>query len=508
MKKIILTAIAFAALTINVWAQSPEAFKYQAVVRDASQSVLSNQAVGMQFTLLQGSASGTVVYQETFAQTSNAYGLVNLEIGKGTVVSGTFATIDWSAGPYFIETAMDAAGGTSYVVMGTSQLLSSPYALYAKTSGSSTAGPQGPAGADGTPGSAGADGAPQDAAGVTALGFTSGAHTTKYTDAEAVSAVGAHTEDTDTHIDSVGIDALGFSSGAHTTKYTDAEAVTAVGAHTVDNDTQLDAAGVTALGFTSGAHTTKYTDAEAVTAVGAHTAEELPTTGNSGDMNYWNGSAWITLAATPNEGATLQMISGVPTWTGGVAPTPTPSVTSVTGRVWMDRNLGASQVATAKTDPAAAGYLYQWGRGTDGHQIRTSSTRGTSSATDVPGHADFILTGSDWRSTQNDNLWQGVNGTNNPCPAGYRIPTGTEWEAERLTWSTNDLDGAFASLLKIAAGGSRTYNQAALINTVNALLWASTVSTSHADEMYITDGTAYVSSMARGWALSVRCIKD
>jgi hypothetical protein len=126
MKRIILTAIAFAALTINVWGQSPEAFKYQAVVRDASQSVLSNQAVGMQFTLLQGSTSGTVVYQETFASTSNAYGLVNLEIGTGTVVIGTFATIDWSAGPYFIETAMDVSGGSSYAVMGASQLLSSP----------------------------------------------------------------------------------------------------------------------------------------------------------------------------------------------------------------------------------------------------------------------------------------------------------------------------------------------------------------------------------------------
>lgn len=136
MKKIILSVIAIAALTINVWAQSPEAFKYQAVVRDASQNIIPNQAVGMQLTIMQGSTSGTIVYQETFAPTSNSYGLVNLEIGTGTVVSGTFASIDWANGPYFIETAMDATGGTTYIVMGASQLVSVPYALYSKEAGS------------------------------------------------------------------------------------------------------------------------------------------------------------------------------------------------------------------------------------------------------------------------------------------------------------------------------------------------------------------------------------
>lgn len=136
MKKIILSVIAIAALSFSVWAQSPEAFKYQAVVRDASQNVIPNQAVGMQLTIMQGSTSGTVVYQETFAPTSNSYGLVNLEIGTGTVVSGTFASIDWANGPYFIETAMDATGGTTYIVMGTSQLVSVPYALYSKVAGS------------------------------------------------------------------------------------------------------------------------------------------------------------------------------------------------------------------------------------------------------------------------------------------------------------------------------------------------------------------------------------
>jgi hypothetical protein len=158
MKRILLSLVAIATISLSSFGQAPEGFKYQAVVRDAGNLILNNQAVGMQMTIQQGSIGGTTVYQETFSLTTNGYGLVNLEIGSGTVVSGTFATIDWSAGPYFIETAVDVTGGTSYAVMGTSQLMSVPYALYAKTSGNG-AGPQGPAGNDGIDGVDGAIGA-------------------------------------------------------------------------------------------------------------------------------------------------------------------------------------------------------------------------------------------------------------------------------------------------------------------------------------------------------------
>ena len=159
MKRLILSLVAIAIISLSSFGQAPEGFKYQAVVRDAGNTVLNNQAVGMQMTIQQGSIGGVTVYQETFSLTTNAYGLVNLEIGNGTVVSGDFTTIDWSVGSYFIETAVDVTGGTSYAVMGTSQLMSVPYALYAKTSGSSTPGPQGPAGATGAQGPAGNDGA-------------------------------------------------------------------------------------------------------------------------------------------------------------------------------------------------------------------------------------------------------------------------------------------------------------------------------------------------------------
>lgn len=131
MKTKLLTLIVL-AISVASFGQAPEAFKYQAVVRNAGGAIITNQAVGYQLTILQGSPAGTAVYTETFTPTSNNYGLVNLEIGTGNTVDD-FSTIDWANGPYYIETAADLTGGTSYVVMGTSQLVSVPYALYAKT---------------------------------------------------------------------------------------------------------------------------------------------------------------------------------------------------------------------------------------------------------------------------------------------------------------------------------------------------------------------------------------
>lgn len=132
MKKLLFTLATSLFVGLNSYGQAPEGFKYQAVVRDAGSVVLNNQAVGIQLTILQGSITGTAVYTETFATTSNAYGLVNLEIGTGTTTDD-FSLIDWSNDTYFIETSMDATGGTNYSVMGTSQLMSVPYALHSKT---------------------------------------------------------------------------------------------------------------------------------------------------------------------------------------------------------------------------------------------------------------------------------------------------------------------------------------------------------------------------------------
>jgi hypothetical protein len=158
-------------------AQSPQKMSFQAVVRNNTNTLISNQPVGLKISILQGSETGTAVYTETQTANTNSNGLVTIQIGGGAVLSGDFATIDWSNGPYFIQTDTDVNGGTNYTLTSTTQLLSVPYALYAQTSGSSVPGPQGatgPAGAngingvDGVNGVNGANGAqgPQGIAGV------------------------------------------------------------------------------------------------------------------------------------------------------------------------------------------------------------------------------------------------------------------------------------------------------------------------------------------------------
>jgi uncharacterized protein (TIGR02145 family) len=179
----------------------------------------------------------------------------------------------------------------------------------------------------------------------------------------------------------------------------------------------------------------------------------------------------------------------------------------------MDRNLGASQVATSSTDAASYGYLYQWGRATDGHQIRTSGTTSTLSGTDTPGNANFILAPSspyDWRSPQNANLWQGVSGVNNPCPTGFRIPTEAELDAERASWSTQNLAGAYASPLKFSAAGLRDVSTGSLGGVgTGAYYWSSTVDGTYSRYLsFNSGGYAAVTSNYRSYGFSVRCIKN
>ncbi|NHM00596.1 hypothetical protein [Flavobacterium difficile] len=119
--------------------QAPQGFSYQAVIRNASDAIVANASVGMRISVLQGSVSGSAVYVETHVSNTNGNGLLTLNVGGGSVVSGSLATLDWTAGPYFIKTETDPTGGTSYSITGTAQILSVPYALYAVKAGSSAA---------------------------------------------------------------------------------------------------------------------------------------------------------------------------------------------------------------------------------------------------------------------------------------------------------------------------------------------------------------------------------
>ena len=192
------------------------------------------------------------------------------------------------------------------------------------------------------------------------------------------------------------------------------------------------------------------------------------------------------------------------------------------GKCWMDRNLGAKDPALVTTYNDVDGYgdLFQWGRGNDGHQsiyrvagdAATSGTTGTLSSSDTPGHANFITIGSgplDWRSPQNNNLWQGVSGTNNPCPSGWRIPTEPEWSTEETSWSQQNFNGAFASPLELTAAGFRDHSSAALSSVGSyGVYWSSTVSGTNARNLYFLSTTAAMGTNNRAYGFSVRCLKN
>jgi hypothetical protein len=162
MKKLVIFLVAIALLT-NVFAQTPQKMSYQAVIRNNSNVLVTNKKVGMIISILQ---NRTPVYVEMHTATTNDNGLVSLHIGEGVVLSGAFAAIDWSKGSHYIKTETDPTGGTDYSVVGESELLSVPYALYAGNSSSTTgtpgpmgpAGPAGPAGPMGPAGPAGSMG--------------------------------------------------------------------------------------------------------------------------------------------------------------------------------------------------------------------------------------------------------------------------------------------------------------------------------------------------------------
>jgi hypothetical protein len=128
MKKI-LYILAFLAINSTVFAQAPQKMSYQAVVRTASNTLVSNSPVGVQISILSGSAGGPSVYTERQTINTNANGLLSMEVGVGTVISGSFTGINWGSGSFFIKSEFDPNGGTNYTITGTSQLVSVPYAL-------------------------------------------------------------------------------------------------------------------------------------------------------------------------------------------------------------------------------------------------------------------------------------------------------------------------------------------------------------------------------------------
>ncbi|MGB0870442.1 MAG: hypothetical protein ACPGSD_12665 [Flavobacteriales bacterium] len=268
--------------------------------------------------------------------------------------------------------------------------------------------------------------------------------------------------------------------------------------------------------------------------VGENTIALLP---NEIEMNF-EGVANITLVGADNSLLLQPRIDvkslSANSWTESVdfqtieifADYDNNSNTNFTSNIWMDRNLGAFKVADSKGDRLSYGSLFQWGRKADGHEIIVTKggdssisvgyNKTTSTQSDNPNDALFITSNTDpkdWRLNQNGNLWQGVNGVNNPCPVGYRIPTSEELSAiqrkDNLPSSTSPVN----SELKLPFAGVRSNVTGEITGPNNQLaIWSSTegMGQNGTDNLYLLSfpfGNPIFSTF-RAQATSVRCIKN
>ncbi|MFM1828891.1 MAG: hypothetical protein RL624_1132 [Bacteroidota bacterium] len=166
-KKVLSLYILLLCCALSVYAQLPNKFNYQGVVRNASGIPVSNQAVQLRISILDASATGTLLYQEKHSVTTNQFGLYNVVIGAGTVLTGTFVSINWGFQDKYIKTEISTNNGLTFSNLGTSQLLAVPYAMFAgSTNTPGPTGPQGPQGIQGVAGSTGPQG-PQGPIGLT-----------------------------------------------------------------------------------------------------------------------------------------------------------------------------------------------------------------------------------------------------------------------------------------------------------------------------------------------------
>ena len=373
-KNIFLAAVCI-LIAVITFAQAPQSFKYQSIIRNAAGNPLATASVTVRATIHDGSASGTTVYQETHATTTNQFGLINLSIGSGTVVSGNFSTINWGAGSKWIE--IEADFGAGYLSMGTSQLLSVPYALYAGNGGvngmTGPTGPMGMTGSTGPQGMTGPSGAASNVAGPTGPTGPSGGPQGS-TGATGPTGPAGVMGTTGAQGMSGGLGATGSTGTTGSTGPTGAIGTTgAIGASGATGVTGAKGAtGTTGItGATGPAGTTGPIGATGVTgAMGA--TGNFGVVGTTGQTIYHNGTAWAATSNLYNSGTNVGIGTTSPltslhvagSATGGIAS----QVSSATdaGGFFAIRSRGTvTAPAAVQTGDLLGVYTLQGFNGTD-----------------------------------------------------------------------------------------------------------------------------------------------
>jgi uncharacterized protein (TIGR02145 family) len=460
-------------------AQSPDRLSYQAIVRNASGNVVSNQSVGMRITILKGSATGTSVYVETQTRTTSASGLITLEIGGGTPVTGSFATVNWGQGPYFIKTEMDVAGGTNYQLTATTQLLSVPYSLYAQSA---------------------------------ALKYSASGDTL-FSGKEYVIVPGLSTANSNAVV-----------TGSPSVITSVASSVTTVSAAMGGEVISIGASAVTARGVCYGTSASPTVANNTVASGSGLGAFSLTIPGLNPATTYYarayatngTGTSYGNQVAFTTQGAAGQACAQGSTLTvthtaGSVAPV-TKTVTyklvqtnlSGESKCWIAQNLGADRQAVASDDfsESSAGWYWQFNR-KQGYSHDGVFTRTPNSA---------------WITNINEDMnWMP---SNDPCSlllgSGWRIPLNMEWSRVNVNGSFffgGNQYNFFSSAFRIHAAGYLKSNDGVIYGRgIDGLFWSSnqgTTSSAYFYSIYTFNGGGVNNySFEKSFGNSVRCIKD
>ncbi|MDC1370935.1 hypothetical protein N8289_03745 [Flavobacteriales bacterium] len=510
MKKVLIL-LTLIATTLTIKAQTtppPEGINYQAVAIDTegnetpgvdvSNQPISEEEIFVRFSIIESSPTGNVVYREYHTVTTDEFGLFNTIIGQGTL-DGTlslFNQIQWGNNDFFLKVEIDLKRGKGYRDMGTQQLWSVPYALYSKYAN------------------------------------------------KAGNGIKSVTDNGDGTITFTYLDSSSYTTPVLTGLTGPQGPIGLTGPQGPKGDTgAIGPQGIQGVAGPQGIQGLKG-DTGAMGPQGLQGIQGQPGSGlpiglDTNQLLYWNGSNWVLLNGGTN-GSVLSICENELVWVSldGICPLPltpdsvypsgtvfcnsTPTqiidiTNPITGKVWMDRNLGATNIVTNHYDSSTYGDLYQWGRFSDGHQCRNSDTTYLLSSTVASGHDDFILyqtppgvsiaTG-DWYLPNTGIQWQNSQ-INNPCPNGYRLPTQTEFNNEVSYWLTQNAYGAISSPIKFPLSGKRRhYDGLVLGGSVEGLYWTSTINFERSVALQIFGNGVGTQSHFRATGASIRCIKE